>query len=87
MKFFTTKPPHNPEEEIRQDIDSPVSDMLIRKEDDIVITTNEDESSVREDLSLTPEKGILRTENLVKRYGSRTVANHVSINVTQGEIV
>lgn len=34
-----------------------------------------------------PEKGILRTDNLVKRYGRRTVANHVSINVTQGEIV
>ncbi len=30
---------------------------------------------------------ILRTENLVKTYGRRTVVNHVSINVTQGEIV
>ncbi len=30
---------------------------------------------------------ILRTDNLVKIYGHRTVANHVSINVTQGEIV
>ena len=34
-----------------------------------------------------PEKGVLRTEGLVKRYGKRTVANHVSINVRQGEIV
>ena len=34
-----------------------------------------------------PEKGTLRTENLVKKYGKRTVANHVSINVEQGEIV
>lgn len=34
-----------------------------------------------------PEKGTLRTDNLVKRYGKRTVANHVSINVEQGEIV
>ncbi|MFH8142271.1 MAG: LPS export ABC transporter ATP-binding protein [Muribaculaceae bacterium] len=33
------------------------------------------------------EKMVLRTENLVKKYGSRTVANHVSIDVTQGEIV
>ena len=33
------------------------------------------------------EEGTLRTENLVKRYGKRTVANHVSINVRQGEIV
>lgn len=30
---------------------------------------------------------VLRTENLVKRYGARTVANHVSIDVRQGEIV
>ena len=30
---------------------------------------------------------VLRTENLVKRYGKRTVVNHVSINVQQGEIV
>lgn len=35
----------------------------------------------------TPEKMVLRTDNLVKKYGKRTVANHVSINVTQGEIV
>lgn len=29
----------------------------------------------------------LRTENLVKRYGKRTVVDHVSINLKQGEIV
>jgi lipopolysaccharide export system ATP-binding protein len=33
------------------------------------------------------EQMILRTENLVKRYRNRTVVNHVSINVSQGEIV
>lgn len=33
------------------------------------------------------KRKVLRTENLVKKYGKRTVANHVSINVTQGEIV
>lgn len=32
-------------------------------------------------------KMVLRTENLVKKYRQRTVVNHVSINVTQGEIV
>lgn len=32
-------------------------------------------------------KMVLRTENLVKKYGQRTVVNHVSINVSQGEIV
>lgn len=30
---------------------------------------------------------ILSTDNLVKKYGARTVVNHVSINVKQGEIV
>ncbi len=30
---------------------------------------------------------VLRTENLVKKYRSRTVVNHVSIDVKQGEIV
>lgn len=30
---------------------------------------------------------MLRTENLVKKYGKRTVVNHVSIDVKQGEIV
>ena len=33
------------------------------------------------------ERMVLRTENLVKRYGKRTVVSHVSINVRQGEIV
>lgn len=36
----------------------------------------------------TPDgRHVLRTENLVKKYGARTVVNHVSINVKQGEIV
>ncbi|MEK7257570.1 MAG: LPS export ABC transporter ATP-binding protein, partial [Bacteroidota bacterium] len=30
---------------------------------------------------------ILRTENLLKRYGERTVAKNVSLDVHQGEIV
>jgi len=30
---------------------------------------------------------ILRTENLIKKYGNRTVVNGVNINVQQGEIV
>ena len=33
------------------------------------------------------EKQVLRTDNLVKKYGKRTVVNHVSIDVKQGEIV
>lgn len=39
------------------------------------------------EVSEEPVKGVLRTDNLVKKYGKRTVANHVSIEVTQGEIV
>ncbi len=35
----------------------------------------------------SPDKMVLRTSNLVKKYRQRTVVNHVSIDVTQGEIV
>jgi lipopolysaccharide export system ATP-binding protein len=35
----------------------------------------------------THERLVLRTENLVKKYGKRTVVSHVSIDVKQGEIV
>ncbi len=43
-----------------------------------------------ENIIIEPESdksSVLRTEGLVKRYGKRTVANGVSINVRQGEIV
>ncbi|WP_255417239.1 LPS export ABC transporter ATP-binding protein [Proteiniphilum sp. X52] len=56
--------------------------------DDIVpgVDTGELETTARhgqqQEESLT-----LRTENLVKKYGKRTVVNHVSIDVKQGEIV
>lgn len=33
------------------------------------------------------EKMVLRAEDMVKKYGKRTVVNHVSIDVKQGEIV
>lgn len=45
------------------------------------------DSDTRIDPEIAPESGQLITDNLVKRYGKRTVANHVSINVRQGEIV
>lgn len=34
-----------------------------------------------------PDMMVLRTENLIKKYRTRTVVDHVSINVKQGEIV
>lgn len=39
------------------------------------------------DMEGDEEPLMLRTENLVKRYGKRTVVSNVSINVKQGEIV
>lgn len=44
------------------------------------------ESSLREQ-PVAENKMVLRTEDLVKKYRKRTVVNHVSIDVTQGEIV
>ncbi|MDR1809676.1 MAG: LPS export ABC transporter ATP-binding protein [Prevotella sp.] len=38
-------------------------------------------------MSVEQEQMILRTQNLVKKYKSRTVVDHVSIEVKQGEIV
>lgn len=54
------------------------------------VETENMEAEVAE--SLEPDKKeevkmVLRTDNLVKKYGKRTVVNHVSIDVTQGEIV
>lgn len=47
----------------------------------------EGQESEAEAVKEESEKMVLRTDNLVKIYGRRTVADHVSINVTQGEIV
>jgi len=63
----------------------------IAAEDSIVVPA-EDESPKSSDSEQEPAlqedvKMVLRTDNLVKKYGKRTVANHVSIEVTQGEIV
>lgn len=74
-----------PEEE--QDLNGIVPDQEAKEvttEDEIV---SPDGSIVLESTSVTPEPGILRTKDLVKKYGKRTVASHVSIYVKQGEIV
>lgn len=51
------------------------------------MANSDGETITTDETVLMEEKGVLRTENLVKRYGRRTVANHVTIRVEQGEIV
>lgn len=49
----------------------------------------DDNSNIAADDEVFVDDGqmVLRTDNLVKKYRQRTVVNHVSINVKQGEIV
>lgn len=51
---------------------------------------NEDTMAINNIVTEKPKEQehlVLRTENLVKKYGKRTVVSHVSIDVKQGEIV
>lgn len=57
---------------------------LIPAEADTLGTTTDDGGPAHDG---EPHRMVLRTDNLVKKYGKRTVANHVSIDVKQGEIV
>ena len=45
------------------------------------------ENQAQEEETTKPKMMVLRTENLIKKYRTRTVVDHVSINVKQGEIV
>ena len=65
-----------------QSISIITDDEVISDEKDGEVKIDESEQEI-----IVPEKGVLRTENLVKKYGKRTVANKVTIDVTQGEIV
>ena len=51
--------------------------------------SQQEDSNVAADDEVFVDDGqmVLRTDNLVKKYRQRTVVNHVSINVKQGEIV
>lgn len=101
MKFFHKKKPEEindegsyegltPQEagQAREMEKAPEPDMM---EDDVrmisVVELPDGETLETDGEVEIPEKGTLRTDNLVKRYGKRTVANHVSIKVEQGEIV
>ncbi len=56
--------------------------------DDIAPGIEDEEFETLPQDSMPQEQALmLRTENLVKKYGKRTVVHHVSIDVKQGEIV
>lgn len=57
------------------------------KEGTEIKNSGDTEGIIETQTIIVPEKGVLRTHDLVKKYGKRTVANKVSIEVTQGEIV
>lgn len=68
-------------------VDGEQPDMREEVETDIEVSPTPEGADVIVKQTEHPVKGVLRTENLVKRYGHRTVVNHVSIEVSQGEIV
>ena len=63
----------------------PVADDNVR--DIVEETVIADGDTVADIVGEENKPWVLRTDNLVKKYGKRTVVNHVSIDVTQGEIV
>lgn len=73
--------------DIVPDAEGVMPDMQEKIEVEDVFADTPDGQLEAEIIEEEPEKGILRTENLVKKYGKRTVANKVSIYVKQGEIV
>lgn len=73
--------------DIKPDAYGVMPDMQEKIEEEDVFVDAPDGQLEAEIIEKEPEKGILRTENLVKKYGKRTVANKVSIYVKQGEIV
>lgn len=68
-------------------VDGSQPDLLIDVDSKEKVIVSPEGEIVTTETVVEPEKGVLRTENLVKKYGRRTVVNHVSIDVTQGEIV
>ena len=61
-------------------MDERLDEIMLSSDADEPVFSPESEQSSADSL-------ILRTENLVKKYGKRTVVSHVSINLKQGEIV
>lgn len=82
MKIFHRKSKNKRDPEL--DGEQPDLIRLRVAEEEIADDKPGEETLVNEKIDVP---GVLRTENLVKRYGKRVVANHVSIDVSQGEIV
>lgn len=93
MKIFSFKKKGKdtltPEEEkVAKEMETASEPDMLEKEITEEVTEKENGMVASEVINIEePEAGILQTDNLVKKYGKRTVANHVSINVRQGEIV
>lgn len=66
-------------------VTGPAPDLREEVNPEAVVSLDGDKEALI--VSVQGEPGTLRTEDLVKKYGRRTVANQVSINVKQGEIV
>ena len=77
-------------EEIQEPITEEIQHQTaaLNREQDVEPVAEQKPAKSSQDVSV-PEDGqmVLRAENLVKRYGKRTVVSHVSYNVRQGEIV
>ena len=78
-----------PEKEVANDMieTGVMPDTQIKEREEDIFLDTPDGVLEEEVIEAEPEKGILRTKDLVKKYGKRTVANKVSIYVKQGEIV
>lgn len=74
-------------EELSEEMDAPEPDMQERIEVSEIVADTPGGEIETEIIEFSPESGVLRTQDLVKKYGKRTVANKVSIHVRQGEIV
>ncbi len=76
-------------EEAKAEVNLPEPDSDVERIMSETIVSDPEDNVIEEVVSeeIIPQKGILRTDDLVKKYGKRTVVNHVSIDVTQGEIV
>lgn len=79
---------HKSQEEQNTAFPTPFERVEKPEGEDIVVDEIITDGNKKEEIIVEEKKPlVLRTDNLVKRYGKRTVANHVSIDVTQGEIV